>query len=220
MSNPRDTVFRSLHDLGLAGWFGGTLMGVIGVNGAAAAAKDPTERTRLSGKGWAAWGPAQTGFIAAHLAGSIGMLVSDRGRIVAQPGARAGTVVKSVFTLAAIGTTVASSVLGSRIGKQSPTPAAAPTEPSSATPQDVAAAQESLEPLQWLTPALTGSLIVLTAQQGEYQRTGSTLRARLGQGLLAATGSAAKRGPVRKATRKGAKGAARVGRTAAKIKAA
>ncbi|MFF2206234.1 hypothetical protein [Streptomyces sp. NPDC058145] len=31
----RNTVIRSLHDLGLAAWFGGSLMGAVGLNGAA-----------------------------------------------------------------------------------------------------------------------------------------------------------------------------------------
>jgi hypothetical protein len=31
-----NTVARSLHDLGLAAWFGGSLMGAVGLNGAAA----------------------------------------------------------------------------------------------------------------------------------------------------------------------------------------
>ncbi|CAM5474167.1 hypothetical protein SSPIM334S_01561 [Streptomyces spiroverticillatus] len=31
----RNTFLRSAHDLGLAAWFGGSLMGAVGVNGAA-----------------------------------------------------------------------------------------------------------------------------------------------------------------------------------------
>ena len=31
-----NTLARSLHDLGLATWFGGSLMGAVGLNGAAA----------------------------------------------------------------------------------------------------------------------------------------------------------------------------------------
>ncbi|MDT5205049.1 MAG: hypothetical protein QOD34_1685, partial [Mycobacterium sp.] len=31
----RNTVIRSLHDLGAAAWFGGSLMGAVGLNGAA-----------------------------------------------------------------------------------------------------------------------------------------------------------------------------------------
>lgn len=34
-------VVRAAHDLGAAAWFGGSLMGAIGLNGAAAAATDP-----------------------------------------------------------------------------------------------------------------------------------------------------------------------------------
>src|SRR5688572_24221734 len=48
----RTTFFRSMHDVGLAAWFGGSLMGAVGLNGAAAAAADPRERLRLSSKGW------------------------------------------------------------------------------------------------------------------------------------------------------------------------
>ena len=54
MSNDQHTVLRSMHDLGLAAWFGGNLMGAVGLNKAAAAAKDSAERTRLSSIGWGA----------------------------------------------------------------------------------------------------------------------------------------------------------------------
>lgn len=54
-------------------------------------------------------------------------------------------------------------------------------------------------------PALTGAIIVLSAQQGEYQRTSSPIRGRLGQGLTAVAGAAGARGAVRKAARKAAK---------------
>ena len=45
----RNTLVRSLHDLSLATWFGGNLMGVVGLNGATAKAKDSTDRIRLTG---------------------------------------------------------------------------------------------------------------------------------------------------------------------------
>ena len=38
----RNTLIRSMHDLGLAAWFGGNLMGAVGLNGGAAKAKDPS----------------------------------------------------------------------------------------------------------------------------------------------------------------------------------
>ena len=43
----RNTVLRTLHDAGAAAWFGGSLMGAVGLNGAAAHAQNPAERTRL-----------------------------------------------------------------------------------------------------------------------------------------------------------------------------
>jgi hypothetical protein len=121
--------------------------------------------------------------IAAHLVGSVGMLRADRGRVATDPGATANTALKSALTVAAIGTSVASGVLGARIGAQAPVPSATATEPGAATPPDVAAAQRGQKPLQWVNPALTGALIVLAAQQGEQQRTSSTLRGALGAGL-------------------------------------
>ena len=49
------------------------------------------------------------------------------------------------------------------------------TEPSEATPNDVASAQRQLRYLQWALPVLTGAIVVLGAQQGEQQRPGQIL---------------------------------------------
>jgi len=51
----RNTLACSLHDLGAAAWFGGSLMGVLGVNGAAAQVRDPTDRARVAAAGWRKW---------------------------------------------------------------------------------------------------------------------------------------------------------------------
>jgi hypothetical protein len=44
----RDTPVRSLHDIGLAAWFGGSLMGAVELNGAAATVKGPKERISVA----------------------------------------------------------------------------------------------------------------------------------------------------------------------------
>ena len=67
----RNTFVRSLHDLGLGAWFGGSLMGAIGVNGAAADVDDPTQRARVANAGWGGWPPVNLAAIAAHLAGRL-----------------------------------------------------------------------------------------------------------------------------------------------------
>jgi hypothetical protein len=53
MVSTDNTVARTLYDLGLAAWFGGSLMGAAGLNGAATAAEDPTQRLRVANSGWA-----------------------------------------------------------------------------------------------------------------------------------------------------------------------
>ena len=44
------------------------------------------------------------------------------------------------------------------------------TQPSVQTPQRVAKAQQQLSVLQWVIPALTGALVVVSAFAGEQQR--------------------------------------------------
>ena len=166
----RDTFIRSLHDLGMAAWFGGSLMGAVGVNGAAAAAKDPTERLRLSSIGWARWVPVQVAAVGAHAVGGIGLMLSNRKRLAAQPGAGSSTVVKLVLTGVAAGVTAYSGVLGSKIMKHADEGAAGATEPGPTSSRELASAQKQLKVCQWAIPALTSTLIVLGVVQGEQQR--------------------------------------------------
>jgi hypothetical protein len=87
-----------MHDLGLAAWFGGTLMGAVGLNGGTAQAKSPAERLRLSSAGWAKWAPVQLAAIIVHGIGGVGLIVGNKGRLAAQSEARTNTVVKLVIT--------------------------------------------------------------------------------------------------------------------------
>lgn len=166
----RNTVIRSLHDLGAAAWFGGSLMGAVGVNGAAAAVTDSHDRARVASVGWAKWAPVNAGAIGAHLVGGAGILLANRGRAAHQAGVRSNTVTKIVVTGAALATTTYSGVLGTKIAKGSGEHTHGATEPSSQTPPSVAKAQQQQKYLQWATPVLTGILVILGAQQGEQQR--------------------------------------------------
>ena len=56
-----NTVVRSLDDVGLAAWFGGSLMGAVGLNKVAASVRDPGERTSVATVGWKHWAPIQSG---------------------------------------------------------------------------------------------------------------------------------------------------------------
>jgi hypothetical protein len=169
------TLSRSLHDVGLAAWFGGTLANATALNPAAAAADSPSSTGAVANVGWDRWTPVNAVAIGAHVLGSLGMLSNDLGRATAQEGATRTVAVKTALTAAALGVTAYSRVLGRRVSEHTSVPAESGTEPSAGTPSDVAAAQRQLQLLQWAVPALTGALIVISARAGEEQRPTSVL---------------------------------------------
>jgi hypothetical protein len=168
----RNTVVHSMHDLGLAAWFGGGLMGVVGLNGAASKAKDPTERLRLSSIGWGKWTPVQLAAIAVHGIGGIGLILGNKGRLAAQDEARSNTAVKLVITGAAGAASVLAALAGSTIAKHTDEGATSVTEPSESASAELKTAQRNEKWLQWSIPVLTGVLLVLGAQQSEQYRPG------------------------------------------------
>jgi hypothetical protein len=170
MSSNDNTVARTLHDLGLATWFGGSLMGATGVNGAAAAVEDPTQRLRVANTGWARWTPLNLAGIAAHLAGGAVLTGANKSRLAGQQGVAAASTVKTALTLAALGTTAYARVLGKKLEGAGDVPVEAGTTPSPTSPDEVSRAQRRLTVLQWVIPALTGALLVVNARMGEQQR--------------------------------------------------
>jgi hypothetical protein len=185
----RNTVVRSLHDLGLGVWFGGSLAGAVAVNGAAADVPEPTMRLRVANAGWARWTPVNAVAIGAHLIGGAGLLSANRARTAGQSGVGAATVTKLVLTGAALAVTAYSRMLGKKLQQADGVPVEGGTDPSATTPPELAKAQKQLDTCQWLIPALTGGITVLSAVQGEQQRPGQQLSgilAKPGQWLRAA----------------------------------
>ena len=166
----RNTLVRSLHDVGLAAWFGGSLMGAIGLNGAGAAVLDDKERARVASAGWKKWTPVNAAAIGAHLVGAGALLVANKGRVAGQEGVGASSAAKTALTVAALGITAYSRALGKKIENAGPVPTHGPTDPSAETPSDVAKAMKQEKYAQWAIPAVTGGILVLTALQGEQQR--------------------------------------------------
>lgn len=170
MSSSRNTVIRSMRDLGAAAWFGGSFMGAVGLNGASADVADATDRIRVSSLGWARWTPVAAGAIGVHLVGGAGLTLAHRDQIRKHSGVSATTMTKTALTVAAIASTAYSGVLGARLGRTDRIPAASGTAPATNTPATIATLQQQLRILQWVTPVLTGLIVVLGAQQGEQQR--------------------------------------------------
>lgn len=165
----RNTFSRTAHDVGLAAWFGGSLMGAVGLNGATAQAETSSETLRLSSVGWGRWTPVAVAAISAHAVGGIGLIAGNMDRLRRQDEAMINTVIKTAVTVAAAGLTAYSGVLGGKVYEHRDQPTEGSTEPTSGTDPKLASAQRQLRYCQWAIPALTGVAIVMGAQQGEQQ---------------------------------------------------
>ncbi|MEU2117450.1 hypothetical protein ABZ567_17740 [Streptomyces sp. NPDC016459] len=166
----RNTVMRSLHDIGLAAWFGGSLMGAVGLNGGARnAVQEPVLASRVVSAGWAAWTPVNAAAIGAHLVGGAGLLGANSARVAYQSGVGASTIAKTVLTGAALAATAYSRVLGKKIELAS-SPDSEDQEAAAGHPVELEQAQRHLAILQWALPALTAGVLVLNALHGEQQR--------------------------------------------------
>ena len=166
----RNTVARSLQELGLAAWFGGSLMGAIGFNGAAAQVDGKGQRARVANAGWSRRTPVNLGAIGAHVLGSVLLTKANKGRMAAQKGVGATSAVKTCVTAAALVATAYSRALGQKVMEAGDVPVEGGTDPAAETPPEVADAQRKLDYLQWAIPALTGALVIMDAFMGEQQR--------------------------------------------------
>ncbi len=170
----RNTLSRALHDLGLSAWFGGTLANAVALNPAASAAGKDTGR--VANEGWNRWTPVNAVAIGAHLVGSVGQLIGNRGRLANQEGVAAMSTLKTVLTAAALGVTAYSRSLGQIVNSQDNPSSRSGTKPTKLTKAEIAAAQEQLDALQWVIPALTGALVWVSSYAGEQQRASEVIK--------------------------------------------
>ncbi|MEU4262793.1 hypothetical protein [Streptomyces sp. NPDC025273] len=166
----RNTVLRSVHDLGLAAWFGGSLMGAVGLNGASGSeGHTAAEASRIASAGWAKWTPVNAVAIGAHLIGGTGLLAANAARVQTQQGVAASTLAKTVLTGAALAATAYSRVLGKKL-ELSTSGNPDDLEKAASHPVDLDKARSQLALMQWIIPGLTGAVVVLNALHGEQQR--------------------------------------------------
>ncbi|WP_155072852.1 hypothetical protein [Streptomyces taklimakanensis] len=153
----------------MGAWFGGSLMGAVGLNGVAREWEDSKTGDRIASIGWAKWTPVNGVAIAAHLAGAVAMLASNFHRVEHQRGVGATSAVKTLLTGAALAATAYGRVLGKKLEM------ATSTEPGTDTaaehhPVSVEDAERQLRWTQWSIPVLTGALTVVSALAGEQQK--------------------------------------------------
>ncbi|MEX2291384.1 MAG: hypothetical protein WD794_13800 [Mycobacteriales bacterium] len=185
----RNTLAHFLHDVGLAAWFGGSLMGAIGVNGAAADVDDPRQRARVANAGWNRWTPFNLLAIGAHLVGGAQLLKENKGRVATQRGVLANTNTKLALTAGALGATAYARVLGKKMQSAGDVPVAGGTDSLTSTPAEVAKAQKQLSALQWAIPGLTGAMLASSSLHEEQQRPTQVITGQL-RALPATVGTA------------------------------
>ena len=166
----RNTLSRSMHDLGLSAWFGGTLANAVSLNKASSNASTAPAAGAVADAGWDRWTPVNAAAIGIHVAGSLGQIAGNKGRLSGQQGVASMALAKTTLTAAALGVTAYSRVLGRKVSKHKDVPAHDATTPVPETPEDVAKAQAQLRALQWAVPATTAAILALNSYAGEQQR--------------------------------------------------
>lgn len=173
--NTTSTAAHVLHDVGLAAWFGGSLMGTVGLNAAASEVTDPKERAAIADVGWARWTPWSLAAVGGHLAGAALLTVTNRRRLLLQSGVGSMSAAKLGLTVGALAVTGYARFVGHKIEQAGRVPVTGPTKPSDETPRDVARWQRQEQVLQWAVPALTGALMVAGSRMSEQQKPGEVL---------------------------------------------
>src|SRR5919205_4261226 len=104
-SSDNHVVAQAVHDLGSALWFGGTVMGVAGVNKAGSDLTQGIDRIRVASAAWGRFAPAQWAGIAATLLAGLRLTQVGGRRVALQKGfARVGAV-KAGLAVAGAGAT-------------------------------------------------------------------------------------------------------------------
>jgi hypothetical protein len=165
-----NSIARSLHDVGIAGWFGSIAMGAAAVNRGVSDAGDPKTVGRVTNAVWRRWWPVNLVFILAHLAGGAQLTRANTGRLSKQSGVATATAIKVGLTVASLGAATYSGWLGKKINDAGDVEMIDGTTPTDSTPADISKALKQQAALQWIIPLLTGGVIVMGAVQGEQQR--------------------------------------------------
>lgn len=159
------TTVRATHLVTNAAWFGGSLMGAVGLNPASREGDDARERAAILDEGWRRWGPVQGAAVGLHLLSGVAILADNRRRVAAHPPTTAAVVAKTALTGLALLASAAAYREGAALGD-----AAERVDEDPAARRRVQELSSRLRVLQWATPLATGGLLVLDAYLGEQQR--------------------------------------------------
>jgi putative copper export protein len=175
---------QAVHDLGSALWFGGTVMGVAGVNKSGSDLTQGIDRIRVASAAWRRFAPAQWAGIAATLLAGLRLTQVGGRRVALQEGFGRVGAVKAGLAVAGAGASAYAAYSGSRIGKLAeesvqqgrPLEVEDATIPMPTTPSEIATWQRRQRVTQFVVPLLAGANIVCNSWLVQSYRTGSTLK--------------------------------------------
>ncbi|GIF72479.1 hypothetical protein [Asanoa siamensis] len=175
---------QAVHDLGSALWFGGTVMGVAGVNKSGADLEEGIDRIRVASSAWRRFAPAQWAGIAATLLAGLRLTSVGGRRVLLQQGF--GTVggLKAGFAVAGAAATAYAAYSGTRIGRLAEERQQAharidvrdATLSTPGTPPELATWQRRQRVAQYAVPVLAAANIVCGSYLAQSYRTGATVR--------------------------------------------
>jgi hypothetical protein len=175
-------VAQAVHDLGAALWFGGSVMGVAGVNKAGADLRDGMDRIRVAESAWRRFAPAQWLGIGAVMVAGSRLTWESKTRLAVQHGLGRAGAAQAVLAVAGAAATGFAAWSGNRIGQLAERAhgrgervgTTDATIPDAGTPPEVAAWQRRQRVAQYVVPALAGANIVLNAYLTQHYRPGVT----------------------------------------------
>jgi hypothetical protein len=177
-------VAQAVHDLGSALWFGGTVMGVAGVNKSGADLQQGVDRIRVASSAWKRFAPAQWAGIAATLGAGLQLTRVGGRRIALQKGFGTVGALKAGLALAGAAATGYAAYSGRKISEVAEQTEAGgqklevedATRPNDQTPPELAQWQRRQRIAQYAVPALAAANIVCGSYLVQSYRTGATVK--------------------------------------------
>ncbi len=180
---------HSVHDLATALWFGGSVMGIAGVNKSGADLTQGIDRVRVASSAWTRFAPVQWVAVAATLGADVRLGLTSKGRLANQKGYGTLTTAKAVAATGALAASVYAAYTGKKVGEAAEAAhrrgESVDVQDASlatgSTPEELAKWQKRQRVSQYLVPLFTGAQIVISSSLAQAYRPAATVKGLAGR---------------------------------------
>ncbi len=188
-SSDTHALAHGIHDLATALWFGGSVMGIAGVNKSGADLTQGIDRVRVASSAWTRFAPVQWAAVAATLGADVRLGLTSKSRIANQKGYGTLVTAKAVAATLALGATAYATYTGKKVGEAAEAAhrrgEAIDVQDASlstdSTPAELAKWQERQRVCQYLVPVFTGAQIVIASSIAQSYRPAATVKGVVGR---------------------------------------